>query len=87
MKRSLPCAAPFSFSSTLLALSSVIASQGAQADVSDDFAAEVDIYNDHVVTLASPWMEGRLPGTRGMELAKEYMEFYFKKTGLETPWD
>ena len=27
-------------------------------------------------------MEGRLPGTRGMELAKEYMEFQFRASGL-----
>lgn len=44
---------------------------------------EVKTFNDHVVTLSSPWMEGRLPGTRGMELAKEYMEWHLKKAGLE----
>ena len=58
-----------------------------EGEVDPAFAAAVDVYNDHVVTLASPWMEGRLPGTRGMELAKEYMEFYFKQAGLEGPWD
>lgn len=87
MKRIRSCPASISFSSILLALSSVIASQAAQAEPSDGFAEEVDVYNDHIVTLASPWMEGRLPGTRGMELAKEYMEFYFKKNGLEAPWE
>ena len=53
--------------------------------------AEVDEdvreYNDHLTILASPWMEGRLPGTRGMELAKEYMEYYFRKYGLQAPYD
>lgn len=56
-----------------------------------DALAEVDEavreYNDHLTILASPWMEGRLPGTRGMELAKEYMEFHFRKYGLQAPYD
>lgn len=43
----------------------------------------VRVYNDHLTILASPWMEGRLPGTRGMELAKEYMENYFREYGLQ----
>jgi len=43
----------------------------------------VRVYNDHLTILASPWMEGRLPGTRGMELAKEYMEHYFREYGLQ----
>lgn len=47
---------------------------------------EVVTYNDHLTILASPWMEGRLPGTRGMELAKEYMEYYFREYGLVAPY-
>jgi len=39
-------------------------------------------FNEHVVILASPWMEGRLPGTRGMELAREYVEAQFIAKGL-----
>ncbi len=39
-------------------------------------------FNEHVTVLSSPWMEGRLPGTRGMELAREYMEWQFIKAGL-----
>lgn len=46
---------------------------------------DVQEYNEHLVILSSPWMEGRLPGTRGMELAKEYVERYFIETGLEAP--
>ena len=42
----------------------------------------VQAFNEHLTILASPWMEGRLPGTRGMELAKDYMEDQFKKAGL-----
>jgi hypothetical protein len=40
-------------------------------------------FHEHVQVLASPWMAGRLPGTRGMELASEYMEWNFRRTGLE----
>ncbi len=40
-------------------------------------------FNEHLTILASPWMEGRLPGTRGMERAMEYMEDQFRKAGLE----
>ncbi|MCA9290717.1 MAG: hypothetical protein KDA25_06290 [Phycisphaerales bacterium] len=43
---------------------------------------DVRLYNDHLTTLASPFMEGRLPGTRGMEIASDYVEFYFEAYGL-----
>ncbi len=36
----------------------------------------------HIVSLANEFFEGRAPGTRGSELAAEYVEFYFKKYGL-----
>lgn len=59
------------------------------APIRDALAAvdeEVRVYNDHLTILASPWMEGRLPGTRGMELAKEYMEYWFRQYGLSAPY-
>lgn len=40
-------------------------------------------YNDHLVTLASPYMEGRVPGSPGMERAKDYVEYYFREFGLK----
>ncbi len=43
----------------------------------------VQEFNEHLTILASPWMEGRLPGTRGMERAMQYMEDQFARTGLE----
>ena len=46
---------------------------------------DVREYNEHLVILSSPWMEGRLPGTRGMELAREYVETQFMETGLVGP--
>jgi hypothetical protein len=42
----------------------------------------VQVFNEHLTILASPWMEGRLPGTRGMERAMQYMEEQFQKSGL-----
>lgn len=56
---------------------------------------DVQVFNDHVVTLANPFMEGRLPGTRGMETAMQYMEYWFTQAGVQpafpdakgtTPW-
>ena len=49
----------------------------------DASSAEVIEYDEHITVLASPFMEGRLPGTAGMERAKDYMEMYFVAAGLE----
>ncbi|RLS92471.1 MAG: PDZ domain-containing protein [Planctomycetota bacterium] len=46
----------------------------------------VQAFNEHLTILASPWMEGRLPGTRGMERAMDYMEDQFKKVGLDAAY-
>jgi hypothetical protein len=51
------------------------------------FSEDVRIYNDHLVTLASPFMEGRVPGSRGMEIAREYCEFWLSEAGLEPAFD
>lgn len=37
----------------------------------------------HVWTLSDPFFEGRAPGTRGHDLAVEYLEFWFNRCGLE----
>jgi Zn-dependent M28 family amino/carboxypeptidase len=37
----------------------------------------------HVQTLSNPFFEGRVPGSRGNDLAAEYIEFYMKQAGLE----
>ena len=42
----------------------------------------IDWYQ-HVMTLSNPFFEGRVPGSRGGVLAGEYVEFYFKQSGLE----
>jgi len=50
-----------------------------------DATPDVQEYNEHLIILSSPWMEGRLPGTRGMDLAREYVEREFIQTGLIGP--
>ena len=45
--------------------------------------AEVRLYDTHVTTLSSPAMGGRLPGSEGMALAKDYVQRAFELAGLE----
>lgn len=59
----------------------------ASAAIDDDFDADVRVFNDHIVTLANPFMEGRAPGSRGMEIAKEYFEYYLRRAGVEPGFD
>ncbi|MFO0961717.1 MAG: M28 family peptidase [Phycisphaerales bacterium] len=48
---------------------------------------QVQVFNEHITVLASPWMEGRLPGTRGFERASQYMEEHFAAAGLQPAVD
>jgi len=45
--------------------------------------AEVRLYDTHVTTLSGPAMGGRLPGTKGMAMAKDYVQRAFELAGLE----
>ncbi len=56
---------------------------GAVAGALEQLAEDVRVYNDHVVTLANPYMGGRLPGTRGMEVAKDYVQYWLEQYGLQ----
>lgn len=49
----------------------------------EELGPDVRRYDSHISTLANPFLEGRLPGTRGMEIAKEYMEYWFTRGGLQ----
>ena len=51
-----------------------------------DIEADVPVFDAHVTYLASPFMEGRLPGTNGMDIARDYVEFYLRQAGLEAPF-
>lgn len=44
---------------------------------------DVKLYNEHLTTLASPFMMGRVPGSAGMERAREYCAFTLELAGLE----
>lgn len=55
------------------------------SDAIREASPDVQVYNEHLIILSSPWMEGRLPGTRGMELAREYVERQYKEMGLVPP--
>lgn len=46
-------------------------------------ATDAAAFRQHTTTLASPFFEGRAPGTRGNQLAADYLEFYFKRLGLK----
>jgi hypothetical protein len=51
------------------------------ASILDHLGEDGKLFDQHVTTLANPFMEGRVPGSRGMEIAREYFEFYLKKAG------
>jgi hypothetical protein len=53
------------------------------ARVLASLSEDVRVFNEHLTVLASPFMEGRLPGTRGMEIATEYVEHYLRAAGLQ----
>ena len=61
------------------------ASKTPLSDAIREASPDVQVYNEHLIILSSPWMEGRLPGTRGMELAREYVERQYKDMGLIPP--
>ncbi|MAH65399.1 MAG: hypothetical protein CMJ27_03260, partial [Phycisphaerae bacterium] len=44
---------------------------------------EERVFNDHITILSSPWMGGRLPGTPGMEYARDYVIYWYEQAGLE----
>lgn len=43
---------------------------------------DVRTYDVHISTLASPYMQGRVPGSDGAERAKDYIEYHFREAGL-----
>lgn len=52
------------------------------AELLSTLGPDVARYTQHVMTLANPFFEGRAPGTRGNEIAQEYIEFWFRQFGL-----
>ncbi len=52
------------------------------ADVLARMPDDVRTYDMHISTLASPYMQGRVPGSIGSERAKDYIEHYLREAGL-----
>ena len=48
-----------------------------------DLGPDATLWYQHVLTLSNPIFEGRRAGTRGFELATEYVEFWMNQYGLE----
>lgn len=63
------------------------AQPGIGFDPADTPEKELARYREHVVTLANPFFEGRGSGTRGNQLASDYVEFWFKQLGLKPAFD
>jgi peptidase M28-like protein/PDZ domain-containing protein len=58
------------------------ASEAPLARALGDLGTDVQRYHEHIVTLASPFLDGRLPGTDGMELAKDYCQYWLSEAGV-----
>jgi hypothetical protein len=71
------------FRPTESAFTAVDAAELNLRQVFDDLGPDATLWYQHVQTLANPFFEGRAPGTRGAELAADYIEFYFRDYGLE----
>ena len=56
---------------------------GAIRDALSTVDDETREFHEHIVVLSSQWMDGRLPGTPGMERAKDYFEHHLRLIGLE----
>ncbi len=57
------------------------------AAVLDELGDDAKAFHAHVVTLSNPFFEGRAPGSRGVESAAEYIEFYLNDMGLEPAFE
>jgi hypothetical protein len=53
------------------------------AQVLADMGDESIEWYQHVMTLSNPWFEGRVPGSKGIEHAANYLEFWMTRIGLE----
>lgn len=48
-----------------------------------DYERDLRVYTAHVSYLANDFMEGRVPGSKGMEIARDYAEHFMQVAGLE----
>jgi len=52
-------------------------------DVFEQLGPEAAVWYQHVLALADPFMEGRGPGTKGIDVAAQYIQWNMEKVGLE----
>jgi hypothetical protein len=57
------------------------------ADVLARMPEDVRTFDVHISTLASPYMQGRVPGSEGAERAKAYIEYYLREAGLSPAFE
>jgi Peptidase family M28/PDZ domain/PA domain len=48
----------------------------------EDLGPDATEWYQHVQTLSNPWFEGRAPGSKGHDLAIDYVEWWMKQYGL-----
>ena len=48
---------------------------------------QTPLYSQHLFTLANEYMQGRKPGTVGIERAAQYLEFHFDRLGFEPAFE
>lgn len=53
----------------------------------DAMGPDAQRFHAHVMALSSEFFEGRAPGTKGGELAQDYIQFYFQRAGLEPAFE
>ncbi len=65
-----------------LIAAAAVPSAGEPATSVLDFESDHRVYTQHVYYLANDFMEGRVPGSRGAEIARQYAETAFERAGL-----
>ena len=60
-----------------------VATSDSIAETLDEIGPGGKAFHAHVTTLSNPFLEGRAPGTRGIDIAAEYIAHYFERAGLE----
>ena len=66
----------------LMLAGSAIAQEATDTGVKD-YERDLRVYTAHVSYLANDFMEGRVPGSKGMEIARDYAEHFMQISGLE----
>src|SRR5262249_60458009 len=52
-------------------------------ETGEALAKSTEIYREHEMTIANPFMEGRAPGAKGNRIVADYIEGTYKQLGLQ----